>query len=79
MTAPNRQPQKTIRQLRQERGWSQLEVAVRVGVEQSAVSDWELGRRRPRPRRQQALADLFGISVEAITFGPAEQVSQERP
>ena len=79
MTEPDRQPQKTIRQLREERGWSQLEVAVRVGVEQSTVSEWERGVKTPRPRRQQALADLFGISVESIAFGPAEPTPQERP
>ncbi len=29
---------KTIRQLRQERGWSQLDVAVRLGVSVAAIS-----------------------------------------
>ncbi len=68
----------TIRQLRQARGWTQERVARRVGVQQDAVSKWERGY-RPRAKYQQALADLFGVPVEAIAFGPPEQESQDRP
>lgn len=32
-----------IKQLRQARGWTQLELAKMVGVTKSAVSQWELG------------------------------------
>ena len=64
---------KTIHQLRQARGWSQLEVAVRVGVEQSTISDWERGQTIPRPRHLMSLAELFGVSIETIALGPAEQ------
>ncbi len=72
------QPQQTIRQLRQARGWSQLELALEVGVDQSTVAKWERGR-MPTPSHRLALADLFGVPVEAIAFGPAEQVPQDRP
>ncbi len=64
---------KTIRQLRQERGWSQLDVAVRMHVSVSAVHKWERGQVVPRPQYQQRLAALFGISVEELALGPAEQ------
>ncbi len=73
MTAPASQPKKTIRQLRQERAWSQRDVVERLGVHPKTVTSWERGRLLPWPRHQQALADLFGVSVEAIAFGPAEQ------
>ena len=72
MTAPDRQPQKTIRQFRQERGWTQLDVARRLGVTEGTVSRWERGERVPQPATQQRLADLFGVPVGAIAFGPAE-------
>ena len=42
------------------------------------MAKWERGR-VPTPGHQQALADLFGISVEAIAFGPAEQAREDRP
>ncbi len=67
---------KTIRQLRQERGWSQLALALEVGVDQGAVAKWERGRGVPLPKHQQRLADLFGVSVAAIAFGPAEPASR---
>ena len=73
------QPPKTIRQLRQERGWTQEQVARRVGVAQGTVSQWEHGNRRPYRRNLQRLADLFGVSITDIALGPAEQVPQDRP
>ena len=79
MTEPAIPPKKTIRQLRQERGWSQVTVGVRLGVAGRTVSNWERGLTRPNQQHQQALADLFGVSGEAIAFGPAEQAPQERP
>ena len=79
MAEPDRQPKKTLRQLRQERGWSLLDVARRLGVSESIVSRWERGERVPQPANQQRLAEFFGVSVEAIAFGPAEQVPQDRP
>ncbi len=70
---------KTIRQLRQERGWTQETLARRLGAGQTAVSAWERGERVPRQRYLLRLADLFGISVEVITLGPADQPPQDRP
>ncbi len=64
---------KTIRQLRQARGWTQEQVARRVGVAQGTVSQWEHGNRRPYRRNLQRLAELFGISVEDIALRPVAQ------
>ena len=73
MTAPSRPRQQTLRQLRQARGWTQQDVAERLGTSRSLVSRWERGETVPRARTQQRLAILFGVSVEAIAFGPGEQ------
>ncbi len=77
MTAPTRPPQQTIRQLREEQGWSREGVASRLQASVRTIGGWERGR-VPPPDQQQRLADLFGVSVEAIAFGPAEQEPQER-
>ncbi len=77
MTEGERQP-KAIRQLRQERGWSQVTLGVRVGVAGRTVSNWERGLTRPRPDQQQGLAHLVGVNVTDIAFEPAEQAPQER-
>ena len=78
MAAPDRQPKKTIRQLRQARGWSQMDLALRLGVEQGTISAWELGRRVPRAKSLQRLAELFHLDVEVIAFEPAAQEPQDR-
>ena len=57
---------KTIRELRQERGWAQLDVAVRVGVTASKVSEWERGLVTPSDIYRRRLAALFGVSVAAV-------------
>ena len=59
---------KTIRQLREERGWTQGDVAVRLRVSQTAISHWELGLRVPQPGMRQRLAGLFGVSASEIAF-----------
>ncbi len=62
----------TIRQLRQARGWTQTDLAGRLQIAPSTVANWEQRRAWPQPATLLRLADLFGVSVEAIAFGPAE-------
>ncbi len=66
---------KTIRQLREERGWAQLDVALRLGVSAAAVSNWERGRTVPRLEHRRRLAQLFGVHVKDIA---AELAPQDR-
>ncbi len=70
---------KAIRQLRQERCWSQLDVAVHLGVSQSIITRWERGVAVPKPGMQHGLARLFGVSIEELALGPTKQPPQERP
>ncbi len=73
MAEPARQPKKTIRQLRQARTWTQADLADRLGVHPWTVAAWERGQAAPRRQRRQRLADLFGVPVEAIAFGPVDE------
>ena len=61
---------KTIRQLRQERGWTQFELALRVGVQPQAVYFWESGRRTPQVTQLRKLGQLFGICSDEIALEP---------
>lgn len=56
----------TIRELREERGWTQDELANRLGVHQRAVYFWESGRRMPKVPQLRRLAETFGVSMEAF-------------
>ena len=73
MAQPDHQPQKIIRPLRQERGWSQAALAWRVGVTRRSILRWEGQQRRPQPRARLRLAELVGVSVEELACEPAEQ------
>ncbi len=66
---------KTIRQLRQERGWTQQDLAQLLGVTQSTVSGWERGLKTQRPRTLLRLAALFGVRIEDIAIEQAERHS----
>jgi tetratricopeptide (TPR) repeat protein/transcriptional regulator with XRE-family HTH domain len=59
-------PKDALRQARQLRGWSQEEVAERVGTNGFTVSRWELGQAFPSPFYRQQLSILFGQSPEAL-------------
>ena len=71
--APTPMPAPTLRQLRQARGWAQLDVALGRGVTRRTVSRWEIGERRPSPANRRRLAELFGVGVGEIGFGPGEE------
>jgi DNA-binding XRE family transcriptional regulator len=63
---------KTIRQLRQDHGWTQFELALRVGVQPQTVYLWESGRRMPQVPQLRTLGRLFGIcSDEILLEAPA--------
>ena len=61
---------KTIRQLRQDQGWTQFALALRVGVQPQAIYYWESGRRMPQVPQMRRLGQLFGICSDEIDLEP---------
>ena len=59
---------KTIRELRQDAGLTQLELANRVGVTPSAVYNWERGRNEPTATNLRDLARVLGVSMDLISL-----------
>ena len=57
---------KTIRTLRQEQGWTQYELALKVGVHPQAVYLWESGRRTPQVPQMRKLGQIFGLCSDEI-------------
>ena len=53
---------KTLRQLREAAGLTQLEVAVRLGVTITTVYNWERGAAEPSARNLLEIARLFNVS-----------------
>jgi transcriptional regulator with XRE-family HTH domain len=53
-----------IREAREARGWTQDELAARIGSTGMTVSHWETGRRTPHPRWLVKLADALGCPTD---------------
>jgi transcriptional regulator with XRE-family HTH domain len=57
---------KTIRELREGQGLTQLEVAYKLGVTPATVSNWERGVHALKVAQLRALARLFGVRMDDI-------------
>ena len=55
--------------LRREHGYSQEELAYKLGVSRQAVSKWENGTSEPNTSNLMALARLYGIPAEDLLKG----------
>lgn len=55
-----------IPELRKASGWSQVEVAKRLGVTKQTVSNWENGNIQPSIEMLVRLAKLFNISTDYL-------------
>lgn len=62
-----------IRALRSEQGWSQAELAERLGVSRQTVNAIETGRYDPSLPLAFTIARVFGLSIEEI-FQPEQSV-----
>lgn len=58
-------PEKLI-QLRREKGYSQEQLADLLGVSRQSVSKWEAGQSTPELAKLLTLADLFGVTLDAL-------------
>jgi DNA-binding XRE family transcriptional regulator len=64
---------KTIRELRRERGWTQFELALAVGVQPQTVYLWERGKRLPQVPQMRKLGEVFGLCSDEIDLEPSER------
>lgn len=55
-----------IKSLRALRGWSQDELARRLGVSRSKIGNYEQGTRRPNIEDLEALADAFNCTLSYL-------------
>ena len=56
-----------FRVFRQNRGWSGKEAAVRLDVSVNTIANWEGGSSPPNEENTLAMAELMGLSREALT------------
>jgi transcriptional regulator with XRE-family HTH domain len=67
-----------IRLERETRGWSQEDLAEKIGTSQKVVSRWERGESTPLPYYRQKLCKLFGRNAAELGFLD-EQSSEDHP
>lgn len=71
-----------LRQIREQAGYSQPELAERSGVGQGAISDIERGKRKPQGRTLRKLAGALSVEVADLLgtdFSRAESNSSPKP
>ena len=65
--------------MRKARGWSQEELAERIGVTRQAVSRWESGAAKPDADKIITVCDLFGVSADYLLRDGASAPVQGPP
>lgn len=60
---------KRVRTLREQKGFTQAELASMVGVTENAITQYESGRASPRPYRIEALAQMLGVTATFLLTG----------
>ena len=64
---------KTIAELRKAKGWTQVELAEKLGVSDKAVSKWESEGGFPEITQLPVLASIFGVSIDYLMTGKKEE------
>ena len=57
-----------LKELRLQHGFSQEELAEKIGIKQNSYSDWENGKSKPNYEKLEKIADFFGVSLDWL-FG----------
>ena len=68
-----------IREFRKKKGWTQKDLADKLGVALDTISRYETESREPRASELKKMAEIFGCSVDAIlnpTPSPAAENRQ---
>lgn len=60
---------KDLRELRNERGLTLTEAAEEIGISKSALGLYEMGKRKPKDKVLNQIADFYGVEAFELTFG----------
>lgn len=67
-----------IKRLRQEKGWSQVQLAKKLNVHQKQISGYERAVHVPSTEILIRIAELFNVSLDYLAFDNREDVRQVR-
>lgn len=57
-----------LKELRLQHGFSQEELAEKIGIKRNSYSDWENGKCKPNYEKLEKIADFFAVSLDWL-FG----------
>ena len=66
-----------IAESRKARGWTQGQLADKVGVHPSHITRWERDRNQPSVATLSKLAESLSVSIEELTSTPSKRAIQE--
>jgi transcriptional regulator with XRE-family HTH domain len=66
-----------IAELRRSKGWTQTQLAEKVGVHPSHITRWERDKNQPSATALSELAQHFEVSIEDLTKAPSKRVLQD--
>jgi transcriptional regulator with XRE-family HTH domain len=66
-----------IKELREQKRWSQKQLAAKVEVTQQAINNWERGANGPNPTQRESLSKAFEITEAELFGGIASKISPE--
>lgn len=69
---------KTLREMRDEAGFTRRMVGEYVGVDPTAVWYWETRRARPNEANLRKLAELYDVSIEELDVAPFRTAGPRR-
>ena len=69
---------KKIMELRKKTGFSQEELAEKVGVARQTISKWELGETSPDLKQAKKLSEIFNVSLDELVDNDIREVLVEK-
>lgn len=69
---------RTLREWRQERGLTILQLAARANVGLSTITEIEANRRSPTVNTAESLADVLGVSISDIRWPQPDEIEKNR-
>lgn len=69
-----------VKELRKQKGWTQIDLAQKLGIRRTAVANYEQGISFPPLPTLDRIAQLFGVSLDGLVWGyeAPEAVLQDR-
>ena len=71
---------KRLRRLRQKKGWSQVELAEKLGVHRMTLSRWEAGKGDPPIEVAASMSEIFGVDPDWLfEVDPEPRLARDDP